>query len=112
MCIRDRFGTPKCRFREPTRPKNGVEGHQPVIESAASEVSAAEVAVSMAHDVFISSVSYTHLEEKTREKLSRFFTNSPQRLLSLATRSSDPFISSFLGELAAFLSIQRLTSFE
>ena len=36
---------------------------------------------------------------ETREKLSRFFTNSPQRLLSLAIRSSEPLISSCLGEV-------------
>ena len=39
----------------------------------------------------------------TREKLSRFFTSSPQRLLSLAIRSSDPFISSCLGEAGVVL---------
>ena len=47
---------------------------------------------------------------ETREKLKRLCTSSPQRLLSLAIRSSEPFMSSCLGEGSVFLSIQRFTS--
>jgi hypothetical protein len=48
----------------------------------------------------------------TREKDSRFLTNSPQRLLSLAIRSSEPTISSSREAVEKLFWIQRFTTRE
>ena len=47
-----------------------------------------------------------------RENESRFLTSSPQRLLSLAIRSSDPVISSVRGAEEKLFWIQRFTTRE